>query len=251
MKKINQLLKDWHQGTIKLSSELRSKGYQTDLLNRYLKSGWLESLGYGAYKRANDNVEWYGAVYALQNQAGLNIHPGGKTALAYKGYSHYLQKETAGIQLFSSGNENLPKWFRNQSWMDTINYVQTKLIDYNKIDTFSTLELNKIKIKISAPELAAMEMLHLIPKEQTFDEAFKIFESLTTLRFKMVQKLLSECNTIKVKRLFLFMAEKSQHSWFKELNLEKINLGIGKREIIKNGTLDKKYNITVPKDYAE
>lgn len=251
MEKINQLIKDWPHGSVKLSAMLRSKGYATDLLNRYLKSGWLESLGYGAYKRSNDKVEWYGALQALQDQAGLKIHPGGKSALAYKGYSHYLQMENTKVQLFGNGVENLPKWFRDQSWMKKINYVQTKLFDYGKIDSFSPLELNNIKIKMSSPELAAMEMLYLVPKEQTFDEAFKIFESLTTLRAGKVKKLLTECNSIKVKRLFLFMAEKSRHSWFRELGLEKINLGSGKREIVKNGTLDKKYNITVPRDYAE
>jgi len=34
------------------------------------------------------------------------------------------------------------------------------------------------------------------------------------------------------------------------VNLEKINLGSGKRVIVEDGTLDKKYNITIPKDYA-
>ncbi len=251
MGKINQLLKDWRHGTIKLSSELRAKGYQTDLLNRYLKSGWLESMGYGAYKRANDKVEWFGALQALQDQTGLNIHPGGKTALAYKGYSHYLLRESARIQLFGSSNENLPKWFKDQSWMSTIKYVQTNLFDYDKMEAFSTQDLDNIKIKISAPELAVMEMLYLVPKEETFDEAFKIFESLTTFRYKVVQNLLSDCRSIKVKRLFLFMAEKNGHTWFNELDLDKINLGSGKREIVKSGVLDKKYQITVPGDYAE
>jgi hypothetical protein len=247
MGKINQLLKDWRHGTIKLSSELRAKGYQTDLLNRYLKSGWLESMGYGAYKRANDKVEWFGALQALQDQTGLNIHPGGKTALAYKGYSHYLLRESARIQLFGSSNENLPKWFKDQSWMSTIKYVQTNLFDYDKMEAFSTQDLDNIKIKISAPELAVMEMLYLVPKEQTFDEAAKIMEGLTTLRTKLVQNLLEECKSVKVKRLFLFLAEKNGHKWLYELNFKRINLGSGKRVIVKNGTLDSKYKITYPK----
>ena len=70
---------------------------------------------------------------------------------------------------------------------------------------------------ISSPELAAMEMLYLIPNEQSFDEALKITEGLTTLRPQLVQSLLEECNSVKVKRLFLFMSEKCQHQWFKNL----------------------------------
>ncbi|MEI8027683.1 MAG: type IV toxin-antitoxin system AbiEi family antitoxin domain-containing protein [Pseudomonadota bacterium] len=51
-----------------------------------------------------------------------------------------------------------------------------------------------------------------------------------------------------MKGLFLHLAEKINHPWFKKLNLEKIDLGSGKRVIFENGVLDKKYNITVPKD---
>ena len=72
-------------------------------------------------------------------------------------------------------------------------------------------------------------------------------EGLTTLRPKLVQRLLEECKSVKVRRLFLFMAESSNHDWVKELNVEKIDLGSGKRVIVKNGVLDKKYKITVPK----
>ena len=93
-----------------------------------------------------------------------------------------------------------------------------------------------------------MEMLYLIPNEQSFDEALKITEGSTTLRSQFIQSLLEECNSVKVKPLFLYMAEKSQHTWFKELDLTKLNLGSGKRVVVQNGVLDKKYHITVPRD---
>ena len=94
-----------------------------------------------------------------------------------------------------------------------------------------------------------MEMLYLVPNEQSFEEAYEIMEGLTTLRPKLVQRLLEECKSVKVRRLFLFMAESSNHDWVKELNVEKIDLGSGKRVIVKNGVLDKKYKITVPRRY--
>jgi hypothetical protein len=47
------------------------------------------------------------------------------------------------------------------------------------------------------------------------------------------------------------LAEKHEHNWLKELQLEKINLGSGNRVIVKNGVLNKKYNITVPREYAK
>ena len=71
MEKINLLMRDWRKGTVKLSSTLEKKGYKKDLVRKYVKSGWLESLGYGAFKLAGDEIEWYGAVAALQNQKAL------------------------------------------------------------------------------------------------------------------------------------------------------------------------------------
>jgi len=57
----------------------------------------------------------------------------------------------------------------------------------------------------SAPERAAMEMLHLVPKEVGFDEAQLIVENLVALRADVVQRLLEACRSVKVKRLFLYM----------------------------------------------
>jgi hypothetical protein len=42
------------------------------------------------------------------------------------------------------------------------------------------------------------------------------------------------------------MANYHNHPWAALIDETKINLGSGKREIIKNGVLDKKYQITVP-----
>ena len=92
-----------------------------------------------------------------------------------------------------------------------------------------------------------MEMCYLIPRLQEFEEAGEIIENLTVLRPGIVQLLLESCRFIKVKRLFLYFADRAGHDWFNELNLANINLGSGQRQIIKDGILDKKYLITIPK----
>ena len=67
----------------------------------------------------------------------------------------------------------------------------------------------------------------------------------------MVQSLLVICRSIKVKRLFMYMAEKQEHSWVSELEPSRIDFGKGKRMIVPNGRYDRKYGITVPKDFNE
>jgi hypothetical protein len=46
--------------------------------------------------------------------------------------------------------------------------------------------------------------------------------------------------------LFLWYAERHNHAWLKKLDRSGINLGRGKRMLVRGGKLDPKYNITVP-----
>jgi hypothetical protein len=102
-------------------------------------------------------------------------------------------------------------------------------------------------IKVSSPARAIMECLYLAPEKFDLVECYELMENLNDLRPTLVQELLEACTSIKVNRLFLFMAEKLNHSWYKHLNLSKVNLGKGKRSLVKDGVYISKYQITVPK----
>ena len=95
-----------------------------------------------------------------------------------------------------------------------------------------------------------LECLYLVPKKQELVECYEIMEGLNNLRPKQVQDLLEQCSSVKVKRLFLYMADKAQHDWFNYINLEKIDLGKGKRSLVKEGVYISKYSITIPKILA-
>jgi hypothetical protein len=58
--------------------------------------------------------------------------------------------------------------------------------------------------------------------------------------------LLSHCNSVKVKRLFFWFAEHHNHAWLQKIDQSAIDLGKGKRMLVRGGKLDPKYNITVP-----
>ncbi|HMQ05622.1 MAG TPA: type IV toxin-antitoxin system AbiEi family antitoxin domain-containing protein, partial [Pyrinomonadaceae bacterium] len=66
-----------------------------------------------------------------------------------------------------------------------------------------------------------------------------------------VQSLLEKSTSIKVNRLFLYLAEKAGHRWFNQLKPELVNLGSGKRSIVKRGIYVDKYQITVPKELGD
>jgi hypothetical protein len=123
----------------------------------------------------------------------------------------------------------------------------SSLFPDNLQDSYVNFPLGAFKIRISSPERAAMEMLYHVPAKQGFDEAARIMESLLTLRPVLVQKLLEACTSIKVKRLFLYMAQAASLPFVAKLDLTKVNLGKGDRTVVKGGRLDPKYRITVPR----
>jgi len=246
MTKINQLIKKWPKGTAKTVKELQELGYSPQLLKSYSNSKWIELFSKGIYKLGGDEVLWQGLLYGMQRKKETTLHAGGRTALTLKGFAQYIKLGKDRVYLFSNGNENFNTWIKKNN---QLTLKRTEIFNYKNKDNFTNHTTNQFEITISTPELAIMEMLYLVPNEHSFEETSEIMEGLTTLRPKLAQKLLEECKSIKVKRLFLFMAEYSNHDWVKELNIEKIDLGSGKRVIVKNGVLDKKYKITVPRRY--
>jgi len=250
--KINQLISGWSRGTVAVSSYLNEQGFSHELIRAYRNSNWIEPVGRGAFILRGDKVDWSGALYALQTQLNLNIHVGGKTALEMKGLAHYISPQRHKIFLYGKNFQKLPAWFKKHSWNgQQIIYSATKLFP-DRLDTGLTqFDYSEFFIQISAPERAAMEMLYFVPGRVTFEEAVLIMENLASLRPQIVQSLLANCNFIKVKRLFMYMAELHGHPWANQIDTSEIDFGKGKRLIVKNGMLDKKYMITVPGKYRE
>jgi len=244
--KINHLLSSLPYGAVCQTNWLIKNGFSNQLLHRYKKSNWLTSIGVGAMIRTGDKVDYKGGLYALQKQSGLSIHPGAKTALMHLGKLHFLPLNNPKAILFGQNGEKLPAWFKQYNWQVETAYFPTSFLPENLgiID----LELKTFDIKISGEARAFMECLYLVPAKQEFLECFQIMEGLNNLRPDLVQELLETCNSIKVKRLFLFFAEKAGHHWFKHLNPKKIDIGSGKRSFTKHGTYISKYQITVPKE---
>lgn len=245
--KLNQLLTRWERGAVYTQLYLSRLGYYHDLVKSYRRNGWLESIGTGAFKLAGDHVDLFGALYALQKQLELSVHIGGRTALELKGFSHYVRPGTGKCFLYAPSGTRLPKWFRQFEWNAEINFKATNLFPPDLPEGFSDYKHKELKVMISAPERAAFEMLYHVPATVTFEEAFLLIESLISLRAHIIQDLLENCNSVKVKRLFMYMAEQHKHPWLENIKSSNIDFGKGKRMIISNGILDKTYNITVPR----
>lgn len=254
--KLMSFLNQHKAGTLCLSPWLEAQGISRDLQKHYRKAGWLESVGRGAYKRPGEQIEWEGALYALQEQAGLEIHIGGLTALAKRGSNQYIRLGGETVFLFSPLKVKLPAWFNEYEWGVRVEHINTGFLP-GALGIGEITEMgfsspaSPFNLKISDPERAIMECLYLAPKNQSLVETYEILEGLVNLRPKIVQQLLEECRSIKVKRLFLYMAEKAGHKWMQFVDSTKIELGTGDRSIVPDGIYVAKHRISVPKELEQ
>lgn len=245
--KINKLIQAFPKGLVLLSPWLVSEGYSYELQQRYRTSGWLKFIGKGAMLKTGDSLVLSGAITALQTQAGLNIHVGGRSALEQLGVAHYLQVNSQETTLFADGKTSLPLWFTNNQWDTKIKLFHVSLF---KDDTVGLTDYQEgeLGMKISNAARAMMECLSLSPHQFSLTEDYELMEGLSTLRPVQVQTLLEQCKSVKVKRLFLFLSEKAGHAWFKHIDTAQIDLGTGARSLTEEGVFVAKYQLVLPKE---
>lgn len=247
--KLKNLLSKWLDKTIVTAHWLLEQGVSAQLAKRYVESGWMAPIGHGAYKKLDDDLVWQSGVYALQTQLKLPVHVGGLSALSFHGVAHYLRFGKEPLFLFVPQTVYLPKWFNKYDWGRPIVVVRTSFLPQDV--GIKAYQEQNIEIKYASVERALLELLYLAPKQIDILECYRIVEGLQNMRPSILQTLLEKCASVKVKRLFLFMADKAQLPAMKHLSLEKIDLGKGDRSIVKHGKYDSKYKLVLPDELVK
>lgn len=265
--KINSILKRWPAGTVAVLPWLREQGLSQQLVHEYVRNGWLERIGHGAFVRSGQQPDWTGGLYALQTQLGLPIHAAAQTALQLQGYTHFVPMgANTEVCLFGAPATRLPAWFRDHDWQIRLDYVCTNL--FEALDSESDNGLTRRSfggwgtggygsggygrggygIALSSPERAMLEVCYRVPKTESYEDAHLLMEGLVSARPRFVQFLLQACGSIKAKRLFMHLAERCDHPWVAQVDLSGVDLGRGKRSLVAGGHLDPTYNIVVPRE---
>jgi len=250
--KLNNLFHHWIAGQLVTSDWLNHHGIYHQLSDVYVKHGWIERLTSGIFKRPNDTITWQSALYTLQTLKQLPVHVGGLSAIELRGHSHFIRNQTS-IRLYGDVFR-LPLWCYQLSFNNT-KFIYTKSSPWKSgfSEAISEYSKDSFKIRVSSLERAIMEFLHGVPQHHTYEEAAYLTEGLNLLRPQVVQTLMEQCTSVKVKRLFLHLATACQHAWLSKINRSRIDLGKGIRQIEANGYLDTQHSICVPtepfKDY--
>jgi hypothetical protein len=246
--KINQLLLNLPYGSILFNRHLIKAGYSFSLQQSYRRNGWFRSIGKGVMIRAGHKLLLSGAISGLQQDEGLPVHIGGKTALEMLGYAHNIEINRKNMVIFAPQGFNIPAWVVKNQWDIQPQFVKTDFLppDIGFVNT----EHQGFTLKISGAARAMMECLAMTPDNFDLNEAWEIMQGLSLLTPSTIQNLLSACNSVKVKRLFLHFAFKAEHAWVSKLETSQFDLGRGKRCIVKNGVYIPKFKITLPVNLA-
>lgn len=270
--KINQLDRALPEGLLVDAAWLAKHGFSTSLRSQYVTAGKLEQPTRRVYRRPRGSISWQQVVISLQTLLEYPLVVGGRTALELQGFAHYLSTNTREVHLY--GPKAPPTWLANLSVGPHFIYHNNRKFFRDEFFTRDFVRLRSVEkvgqgdpsrdgsanltvhpwgqwdwqFVLSTPERALLELLDELPKHETFEQVNKLVANLPNLSPRRLEKLLHDCRNVKVKRLFFYFADRHKHAWLKHLHKESVDLGTGKRMLVKGGKLDPRYQITVPED---
>ncbi len=245
--KIRQSLPDiLPEGQVVNRAWLFGKGFDRPAVDYYLRSKRLLPVAHGYYRLPGPPLRWQHILYSL-NELGFDLHVGGDSALENTGVAHYL---SSGNVIHFYGCDAPPPWSHEVATGSVLVHHgkggfschEPAGIDFRSFGTWDW------PLPESTPERAFLEILLKVTDEHDFRSVDKLFDSAVSLRPKVVQAVLNASQSVKAKRLFCWYAERHRHSWFEHINVTNVDLGRGKRQIVAQGRLDNRYQITVPAD---
>ncbi len=264
---INQLQSHLPEGLLVDAAWLSGQGYSTSLRSQYVSAGWLKQPARRVYQRPRGELTWQQVVISLQTLLEHDVAVGGRTALDMHGLAHYLKQRTTNI--FLHGPKAPPTWLATLPGTITYRYRNdARLFSKSRVTTaphtLTAVGDGRISLPgglmavpwgpwnwplvISSPERAILELLDELPDDESFHQVDMLMQGFATLSPSRMQALLADCHSVKVKRLFFFFADRHRHAWLKRVDRTAIDLGRGKRMLVKGGRYDQKHMITVPGD---
>lgn len=270
LSKLNRLQMELPEGFLADAAWLEARGYSSSLRNQYVKAGWLNQPARRVYRRSRGPLTWQQVVVSLQVLLDHPLTVGGRSALEAQGYAHYLASTVREVHLY--GPTRPPSWLNdlpldvNFHWHNSLRLFPDEPVPERVADRSLSVDGEAMPpalpggfmlqsggqvswpIRYASKERAVLELLDELPSRESFHQVDALMEGLSDLSPRRLQTVLEACGNVKVKRLFLFFADRHRHAWRSHLDTARIDLGTGKRSLVPGGKLDKHYQITVPED---
>jgi hypothetical protein len=177
------------------------QGIESTAVDYYLRSGKIEALVHGLYRKPGPPLKWQQVVYSLI-VLGHDVHVGHLTALSYHGYEHSLK-----LGLCRALDCTVPRVFRH-GWAKVEigpGFIKMKRNPFPNssvglVDVpFGTWDW---PIPYSSAERAFIELASTLETREDILQAKLMFEGAANLRPILLQSLLETCSNIQTKRLF-------------------------------------------------
>ena len=262
--RLKPLLNDLPPGFIVDTAWLKGRGIDAKSIHNYVKQGWIARIVRGIYRRPlptgtqSTKIPWEVALLSLQRLMSYKVHLGGRDALNLAGFAHFIMMGE-GQQVHFYGNA--PSWLKRLPTTGKIILHQSTLFGDNPVGIVDrnpvtyrkdwTAEVWRWPIRASCPERAILELIADLRGNSDFEYVELYFQSLTSLRPKLLMTLLKACRSVKVRRLFFVYADLYQHIWRKELDIDQIDFGSGPRALVPGGKFHPTYQISLPEYFLD
>ena len=192
------------------TAALQARGLSAFRASALARSGWLKHLARGVYMLPGDTLTRDGCLAFLSTQTP-GFHVGSKTALAWRGVSQNIAFREH-LSLWGDTPRRLPEWFTHRF---PAGYQATQLFDATLPKAFGLQPLPAAdpRVLVSVPERAMLELLSDVGKVQSLTETRELVESLSGLRAKVLDELLTHTTRIKVVRMAATLATSMKLPW--------------------------------------
>ena len=230
---------------------LLSHGIAHHTADNLVKRGRLLVLRPGVYANPEPPLSWEGVVSSLQRM-GSDLVVGGLTALELQGRSHY-QPLNRDYTVHLYGRDALPRWANGLGLTARFRRHGTTWLQHGSLPPMSedsyglqypfviSLDWSKDggQLTVSTPERAIFEVLSGVPKETSFEHAELLLDGLPDLSHHRLNRLVARTRSVKIKRLFFWLAQRQGHPWLRDVSEEGVDLGKGKRQLAIHGRLNR------------
>lgn len=192
--------------------------------------------------------KWLKFIDILQNKLKLDVYPGGYSAMTGWYHRHYGIFRYHVEDLYGLDTNKIPLSLLKENWERKFNFYKNDFLPINL--GMLKIKTRKYKLIIPSVERALLEMIYGLNINTSFDFLYDFFSDLDDLNPKLLQELLENCSSEKIKRLALFLGEEFSFDYYKKLDIRNIGIDVTYNlDYAENSNCPShipKYNIEVP-----